>query len=118
MFYKTNCNLLMNTKKFFIAFSLFSFISCGTAVKKLAGFKNPKVEDKKELYSYQKGDIEIFGEHLHENRINILKKTIMPTLASWNHPKVFPFFNCINQIIKYNGILGYSFVFYHFFKIN
>ncbi|UGS23759.1 hypothetical protein [Flavobacterium channae] len=42
----------MNTKKFFIAFSLFSLISCGTAVKKLAGFKNPKVEDKKELANY------------------------------------------------------------------
>lgn len=42
----------MNKGKLLILFVLFILSSCGTAVKTLAGFKNPKVEEKQELTSY------------------------------------------------------------------
>ena len=39
------------------------------------------------LLNNQKGDIEIFGEHLHANRINILKKTgsLIETPSLYGH---------------------------------
>jgi len=41
------------TKRFFLFFIFpIAFTSCGTAIKTLTGFKNPKVEEKKELTSY------------------------------------------------------------------
>jgi hypothetical protein len=42
----------MNKGKLLILFVLFILSSCGTAVKTLAGFKNPKVEEKHYLTSY------------------------------------------------------------------
>jgi ABC-2 type transport system ATP-binding protein len=39
------------------------------------------------LLNNQKGDIEIFGEHLHANRINILKKigSLIETPSLYGH---------------------------------
>ena len=41
-------------KKGILLLITLAFISCGTVVKNLAGFKNPKVEDKQELNNYFK----------------------------------------------------------------
>ena len=41
-------------KKGILLLITLAFVSCGTVVKNLAGFKNPKVEDKQELDNYFK----------------------------------------------------------------
>ena len=42
----------MNKGKLLVLFVSLALTSCGTAIKTLSGFKNPRVEDKKELNSY------------------------------------------------------------------
>jgi hypothetical protein len=42
----------MNKGKLLVLLVSLALTSCGTAIKTLSGFKNPKVEDKKELNSY------------------------------------------------------------------
>mgnify|MGYP006179354071 CR=1 FL=1 len=54
---------------------------------------------KKSIDSFMPGE-----EITNQNKIYFLEKTAVPTLLSWNLPKILPFSNGIHQIVENNSI--------------